>query len=461
MHATAQLPQGKDLELVALKPPLARPPALLTELAGCLMFGTACTNLWLEINTLIRASIYVIAVVLAFLGGGLKLRLTARSSFLFLSGGLFILTALLYPPVPILVRDDIRNIIVGWAFLSTLGLSDLTAEAWDRFQLRVHRTVMTVSTVGAVLGLAKLLYFIQGGIILALMDPERGYPLGTSLCMDYNFYSLPLLLGLLSAFWLMKRDQSSFWRTTALVCLPALAGAVLLSGSRRGLITVLCAVLILSAWLIFSSRRSHPGKRGAGISWKAVLAGLCLLAVLCVLKLDPLIKGVDDLTSARSFSDVMGRWRTFEEGTYSDSRMHYWTVALQRLSRFEPLDYAIGDGFGYVTDFGADPTSVEDYPHNFLLSSMFYGGLLQTLCLIAMVSVVLLRLSGRVPGAGMFAGWFVLVIFFLSTSCNSFFSSEIAVFLTVLGLGLKGSGQEQSGVSEIGEQPAQLRPGFA
>jgi hypothetical protein len=391
----------------------------------------------LGISTLVRAFIYIVAVALAFIGGRFKLRLTALASLFFLAGGLYILTALLYPPVPGLVKSDIRNILVGCAILGTLGLSDLTWEAWKHLQAMAHRTVLIVSTIGALLGLAKLIYYNQGGVVPFLMDPERGYPLGSSLRMDYNFYALSLLLGMLSAFWLMKRDLSARWCTTALLCLPALVLAALLSGSRRGLIIVVCAIPILSVWLVIRGRHTLSGQRGAGISWKAVLAGLCLAAFLCALKLDSLTKYLSEAASADSFSDVMTRWATLGSGTYSDSRMHYWTVTMNRLSRFEPLDYVIGEGFAYTTDLGADPDLIEDYPHNFLLSSMLYGGVMQTGCLIAVVSIALTRLSRSSQGCGMFAAWFALVVCFLLTSCNSFFSSEIAVFLAVFGLGIR------------------------
>jgi hypothetical protein len=409
----------------------------LTGLAGIVMIGTACTFMWFGIYTPTRAFFYIIAVALAFLGSGFKPHLTLPGSLFLLAGGLYIVKALLCPPVPRLVLSDIANILLGFAVLWTFALPDFTRETWECFQLKAHRTVLATSTVGAGLGLAKLAYYNQGGIVPVLMDPERGYPLGTSLRIDYNFYSLPLLLGILSAFWLMKKDNSSRWCTASLLCLPVLVSAVLLSGSRRGLITVLCVVPILSAWFAFSPRHTRPVPRGARISWKVVLTCGCLAVGFCILKLDPLTQFIKDLTSADSFSDIMGRWRTFEDGTYSDSRMHYWSIAMQRLSRFEPLDYVFGEGFAYVTDLGADPEIAEDYPHNFLLSSLLYGGLVQTACLVVMVSLALVRLSRRAQGSGMVAGWFVLVLFFLLTSCNSFFSSEIAVFLSIIGLGIK------------------------
>lgn len=405
----------------------------LTELAGCIMIGTACAFMWCWFFTPLRAVFYLIAVILAFMGGGFRPRLSRVGSLFLLVGGLYILKALIDPPLPKLVLSDIGNIVLGFSVLSTFGLSDFTLEAWQRFQLRVHRTVLLVSTLGALLGLAKLFYYNLGGIVPSIMDPDRGYPLGSSLRMDYNFYSLPLLLGLLSAFWLMKRDSSALWSNGALLCIPELVGAVLLSGSRRGLITVICALPLLILWLIFG-RRHNPSSHAAGLSWKTVTAGLCLVTVLCALKLDALTEFASDLTSADSFSDVMSRWSTIEEGTYSDTRMHYWTITVQRLSRFKPLEWIFGEGFAYVTDLGADSDLPEDYPHNFLLSSLLYGGLLQTGGLVAMISIALTRLSARAQSSGMFAAWFILVILFLSTSCNSFFSSEIAVLLTIVGL---------------------------
>ena len=432
---------------VAATRPMARIVSTkYTVAAGCIMVGTACADMLFGLNTIARVLIYAGAVGLAFVRGGFKIRMTARSSLFFLCGGLYILTAVVGRSVPNLVKSDIRNILVGFALLATLGLSDLTRAAWERFQLLAHRTVLLITTLGGILGLAKLLYYTHGGVIDRLMDPERGYPLGSSLQTDYNFYALPLLLGIFSAFWLMKKDQSSLWCTLALLCLPELILAVLLSGSRRGLITVFWAVPILIGWLVFHRRLAKLRQRGAGISWKVVLAGLCFVGVLCVLKLDSLTQFVNEVTSTDSFSGLKVRWRTFEEGTYSDSRMHYWTITLDRLRRFEPVEYVFGQGFGYVTDLGANPDASEDYPHNFVLSAMLYGGALQTGCLIGMVVVALLGLSLRGQGSGMFAAWSALVIFFLLTSANSFFSSEIAIFLTIFGLRVRRFGPNQGAV---------------
>jgi hypothetical protein len=393
--------------------------------------------MWLGIPTLARACIYIIAAAMALIGGGLKPRFSGSGALFFLSGGLYIVTALLYPPVPDLVKSDIRNVLVGMAFSSVLALSELTSQSWARLQLRIHRTILVVSTVGALLGLAKLIYYNVGGIVAPLMDADRGYPMGSSLTMDYNFYALPMLLGLLSSFWLMKRDNSPLWCNAALLCVPELICTVLLSGSRRGLITIICAVPVLTAWLMFSRRDCRHGERGSGLSWQAVAGSIFLVAVICVVKLDSLTEFVSDLTSADSFSEVTKRWETFHEGTYSDSRMHYWTITAQRLSRFTSMQYLFGEGFAYVTDLGADPDLVEDYPHNFLLSSLLYGGALQTVCLLTMLGVALACLARPTQHSGMLACWFIIVVIFLATSCNSFFSSEIAVFLTIIGLNVR------------------------
>jgi hypothetical protein len=393
--------------------------------------------MWLGVNTLVRAAAYLIAVALAFAGAGFKLRMPALGSLFLLAGGLYMLKAMLYPPIPMLVRSDIRNILVGSALLATLNLADLTPETWERFQLKAHRTVVSVATVGAVLGLAKFIYFIQGGIVTSLMDPERGYPLGSSLQQDYNFYSLPLLLGMFSAFWLIKRDPSSLWRTAALLCVPALLGAVLLSGSRRGLTVVIVATPLLLLWALLSGRRTHlPVNRGR-IRWKTLGVGLALAAVIAVLKRDSLDDFASRFLSADSLVQITNRWETFEDGTYSDSRLNHWSITLDRLARFRPFQYLFGEGFAYVTDLGADPDAEEDYPHNFLLSSMLYGGLVQTVCLVLMLAMALSGLARRASGSGMLCAWFLLLLYFLSTSCNSFFSSEAAIFLAVVGLGVR------------------------
>ena len=436
MYDTRTVPQLRVHPVIRPQSRASQPAITLIELAGCMVIAAMCVDMWLGIYTLVRCGIYIVAVILALAGSGFKARISPLGGLFFLTGGLYILKALLYPPVPSLVRNDIRNILVGFAFLATFGMAHLTQEAWRQFQFKLHRTMVLFSTLGAVLGLAKLFYYNQGGVIPYLMDPERGYPLGTSLTMDYNFYSLPLLLGILSAFWLMKRDGSSLWRTLALVSLPLLVVAVLFSGSRRGLIVLACAVPFLAAWLIFGRREPRPEQAGSGAIWKAALTILGCVLLFCALQLDSVSQAVQEVTAADSLSDVWKRWQTFQEGTYSDSRVYYWTVTLQRLSHFRFLDFLFGQGFGYVTDLGADPDLAEDYPHNFVLSSMLYGGVLQTSILLMMVFLAFTQLAFG-GNRSLLGGWFLLVVFFLSTSCNSFFSSEIAVFLTVVALALK------------------------
>ena len=435
-----------------------QPLSALTELAGCVMFGVACADMVLGVYTLIRAALYLIAVALAFAGAGFKLRMPALGWLFLLAGGLYLLKALLYPPVPMLVRSDIRNILVGSAFLATLNLADLTAETWEHFQLKVHRTVLSVATVGAVLGLAKFMYFIQGGIVPSLMDPERGYPLGSSLQVDYNFYSLPLLMGIFSAFWLMKRDPSSLWRTGALLSVPALVGGVLLSGSRRGLTIVVIAAPLLLLWALLSGKGTALPENGGKIRWKTLAVGLALVAGIGVLKRDALDDFAGRFLSADSLVQITQRWETFQDGTYSDSRLNHWSIALDRLARFRPLQYLFGEGFAYVTDLGADPEVEEDYPHNFLLSSMLYGGLVQTTCLVLMLAMAMSRLARRAAGSGMLCAWFLLLLYYLSTSCNSFFSSEAAVFLAVVGLGVKRFGPKRVVTAEFRSQG--LYPGL-
>ncbi len=406
--------------------------------------------MWLGIDTRVRALIYLIAVLLAFTAGGFRLRVSKPGALFFVCGGLYILTALFSSPVPELVKNDIRNILVGLACLATLNLSQMTRPAWKHLQRSAHRTVMVVSSVGAVLGLAKLIYFNAGGIVPWLLDNHGDYPMGSSLRIDYNFYSLPLLLGVLSAFWIIRHDSSSRWCTAALLSLPELIASVLLSGSRRGLLTIALGVPALVGWLVFSFRANRTRRQVLRIPWKWILTGLSLAVLCCILKADSLSAFFDDLTSADSFSRVMSRWETFENGTYSDSRVEYWTVALVRIGRFRPIQYVFGEGFDYITDLGAtEPDPVGDYPHNFLLSSMLYGGLVQTLILLMMVWLSWRRLWQRSQDSRMFALWFGLVLLFVATSLNSFFSSEIAVFLSVFGLSVRNLGLKTSSFGAV------------
>jgi hypothetical protein len=247
---------------------------------------------------------------------------------------------------------------------------------------------------------------------------------------------------LFSAFYVMKRDPSSIWRTVALLCVPALVSAVVLSFSRRGLTTVVIATPLLVLWALLSSKKPHFAGNTPWIRWKTLAVVLVLLTGVGLWKLDALSEFYSGFSSADSLVTLTKRWQTFQDGTYSDSRLDHWSITMERLARFRPLQYLFGEGFAYVTDLGADPDVEEDYPHNFILSSMLYGGVLQTGCLLVMVIVAFSRLCRRATRSGMLTAWFLLILYFLMTSCNSYFSSETAVFLLVLGLGVRSFGAE-------------------
>src|SRR3974390_2082826 len=123
MFVTAEKSERRTVEAIPLGRRLPPPAMTLTELAGCVLVGTACAFMWVWVFTPARAVLYVIAMALAFVGGGFRIRLTTAAGLFFLVGGLFIIKALLYPPVPWLVLLVIGDILLGFAILPPLGMS--------------------------------------------------------------------------------------------------------------------------------------------------------------------------------------------------------------------------------------------------------------------------------------------------------------------------------------------------
>lgn len=111
------------------------------------------------------------------------------------------------------------------------------------------KQVIIVSAIVSVFGLIKLFYQLSG-ITFDFLD-IAGYPVGSSLVKDSNFYSLFMFFGIFSIFYVIKNDITKLSSSLYQILLLLFSVNIIFSTSRRGLIlfiVLLLAVLII--WVL-------------------------------------------------------------------------------------------------------------------------------------------------------------------------------------------------------------------
>lgn len=301
----------------------------------------------------------------------------------------------------------------------------------------LHRLFILIGAVAGYLGLVKLV-LLNRGIQLDFFFTEEGlYPPGSSLNGDYNYFSLGLLLAAGSAIWLLRNDRSQTFFLLAHLALPGIATAMVLTSSRRAIVYFLFGVIVtlVSVVLRWRARRQlgaqvHLKSKGR---WLIALTYLFTLAV-AVANFDSIRAQISDFIGGQEVQAVTGRVRTLGTEESIAGRTIYWEATERVLERSTPAQLLFGSGFGYVHEMGVIGGVDEDYPHNFLLSAMLYGGALQVLLAVSLVLVGAVSAWRAGPPMRVVAFWIVAFAFFHLTSSNSIFSSELFVITLALAI---------------------------
>ena len=99
--------------------------------------------------------------------------------------------------------------------------------------------------------LVKLFFLLRGVRFGFLCDLNGLYPNGTSLVIDYNFYALVNLLGIVSASFLLVKARSAVHSVLLQVLVFGMIFNVIFSTSRRGMFVLALMILFFSCVLFF------------------------------------------------------------------------------------------------------------------------------------------------------------------------------------------------------------------
>ncbi|MCO5101258.1 MAG: O-antigen ligase family protein [Burkholderiaceae bacterium] len=335
--------------------------------------------------------------------------------------------------------------------------------------------LVPIASTGAllgVLGFVKLIYLAYGQPFIAPVLPDRPYPGGTSVAHDYNSYALSVACGVTACVGLWRFPRIA---NIATIGAGVAVGAGLLSGSRRFVLVIIVLALIV---LVFP--RLMPLSRKAAV-WRVAIVATVAGALFAVaqafvvnvlggrLTAQPALRSgqADTLYTVgrlmtlsdgarivlarslqkaveegvvppfRSEDPVISR-RMPERPSVGAARLDRWRFGLE-LYRDSGRTW-IGDGFAYGAAFAgrfAVPTGY-DYPHNFVISALLYGGLVAAVSLIILL-IASLWLYARMMFDSGGAFWPVAFMygavgFYSSTSGDTFFSAPVFGVFVVLPL---------------------------
>lgn len=429
------------------------PPALMRTLLtrefwlGLLVLGMVLKQALPGIaTTLIRLEFIILFVWFVSLKG---LHCSPSVLLYGLLAFLYIGTAFVSGPLPAVVKADFYSIVFGGGLGIALVMNRLKNSDWSKQFLIVHRFVAIASLLSAVLGLIKIVALIYGiEVPYALRGEDGLFPTGSSLHRDYNVYSLGLAYGLFSILWLQKYETKKTVKSIVNVAIPVIFIAIISSGSRRGVIFV--AIFMVIYLVNIASSSSLNSARSIIVLRFSVWAFFIFGVFLQRQQISFLWA---DFVSSSEYAQIATRMETIELKELFASRSFYWNYTVEMLAEFTPVNLVLGSGFGYVENFGQQTGVAEDYPHNFFLSALLYGGILQLLLTLFTIGVAMKKaLAGKEITRPLFY-WLALEITFLSFSSNSFFSSMLASVVTIVALGLPAqpnqAGKLQSAATRI------------
>jgi hypothetical protein len=405
----------------------------IIQYLGLLAVGTFSVQLAYPIS-----SRYPIAFSLVFLMAGLtRLRQVwvPLNALAYAATALtFVLTYYLTGAGSVIARTDaLWALLIGAVSFKVVAITD-DMESWRRFWFRLTRMLYALGIAAAVAGLAKLV-LAGKGVYLAPFNDELGrYIPGTSTTTEYNTYAYLLAIAIACGLWMRRCDPDARLRVAAEAGLGVMALALLLTGSRRALLFLLAPILVMLVQRLRGQGMSIPERSPGSSGYSGVIAILLAVAALFAMP-GSVSRAVLGILESSEVEKVLDRTLTAFEQDSMQTRLPLFDHAIGTIAA-APIDKLIfGSGFGYLTDFAGrfSSNNLEMYPHNFILSSMLYGGLLQTGLLLTCIAQTGLWIWRARPLTGVLGYILLVTIIFSAISSNSLFSTPVSIFFLIFG----------------------------
>jgi hypothetical protein len=292
---------------------------------------------------------------------------------------------------------------------------------YEIFTNYVRKIVFFGCVIAAALGLIKYYNILSGNFISSYYHNDS-LLIGSSLNSDYNVYSFGLSIGALLSLDLFTNDLSKkHFKTLYILAIGVIVLSILLSGSRRGvLMSGFIIYFLLNIKLIKNAKKQS----------ELVLS--FFIPIILILLINTYWETISFfLLDSDLLDQSISRVLTLKdelEGENERTNRFLWSFDVFINRNF--LEAFFGGGFDYLRLMGiAFSGETEDNPHNYLLSSLLYGGI------IGFVLMIFLTFELIFTSFKYHRIWYpiiLLLIFFNLTSSNSLFSSRIFPTLLLL-----------------------------
>ena len=296
---------------------------------------------------------------------------------------------------------------------------------YDLFQLYVRNIVFFGCCISALMGLLKYVNIISGRYLNSYYY-ENQLLSGSSLSTDYNVYSLGLTIGALLSIGLFGKHTKRLFKILYILIIGIIILSILLSGSRRG--------VLMSGFILFCLAYSHQifsaRKQITLVTTIFVPIGVLFFISYNWGKISEYLLSTDLLDQ-----DITRVLTLKEELQGENERTTRFSWSLDYFSGRTGVETVFGSGFEYLQIMGRSFSGdLEDNPHNYLLSSLLYGGILSLIISLLMTYELILSSfdQNRI--------WYpviIILIFFGLTSSNSLFAYRMfptLVFIMSLGI---------------------------
>jgi hypothetical protein len=381
---------------------------------------------------LLLVALYCIASFISSNG----FRFQQRAWVFLIPAGLYVVTAVASGLQYNVVQADLRSIGVGSALVGFAGLGAVDGHRRSNLMRWLLRSFVGMGLLAGYGGLAKLVLLNRGAVLPWFTTWEGRSFAGSSLSGDYNVYAIGLLLCLVAAVSVTRRDPNAWARYAAHLAIPGMVAAALLTSSRRTVVFIVAGAAVLLVLRIRSRRPRQRTPPRQDLKLWVIACGYVVVGLVAGAHTDAVREVFEDFLDTQEVRTVTARYETIGTAALLDTRGVRFQDAVARIEQANLAQLLAGSGFGYVDEMGATEGLVEDYPHNFLLSALLYGGVLQ-----AGVTILMLLLAARAawragPDAGVLCAWLAYMVAFHMGSSNSIFSTKLLIVVVLMSLDL-------------------------
>ncbi len=327
---------------------------------------------------------------------------------------------------------DMTELLVALFFLYFLFISVHGVHSVQHLK-QIFRKITSLigvfSVLAAVLGLMNLALKLQGIEIVS-------NSIGSSLNMDVNFYALFSFLGIISFLPILIKPIKPLKRTYIQSVLFVLILNIFFSYSARSLFLLGVTILLLILLQLVNLKKGISDNIKS-LSGNTRVLTYILLILICglfvIFKHTTFIK--ENITPV--YSDYQSVFSASEKDNYANFlheafKTEKLTYAYEIFRQQSFLQKLFGNGFLYLEKFGErfynNPGKL-DYPHNPILSSLLYSGMVGSLFVLSFLLISLYYGLIYIRKYPLFSLMLFISLVFIFFSGNSIFSVPIFLFL--------------------------------